>query len=114
MPLMSTICVHIQEMVNEFLSSATEVEGFIEDYVPKRTEAHRRKVKAEKMSELLRNRNQSSRPAVNHSTGAYYNMNHQIPPPGQAAPPGPTIGGWNAPYPATSPALHMPNPSSYL
>lgn len=61
-------------MAEKFLSGAIDLEGFLEEFLKRREDMHKRKAKADKMAELLSRRNSSFRPPINniqHSTAGY-------------------------------------------
>ena len=85
---MYNFLLYFQVIADNFLEGNLEVEEFKKQYVEKRILAHLRKVKSEKMQDILRNQN---RPGYTPSYGA--NM------PTRVAPPPPQTNSWNsAPY----------------
>lgn len=101
-----------EEILNQFLDSKVEVEKYLEEYIPKRTEAHVRKAKADKMAELLRERERGRTLA---NAGGSFSNNHVAPAANVMAPYPPVAGGpsWGAPYPAAQP-MAMPSVAAYL
>ena len=73
------------------MAGEVDVENFMENYISQRRVAHQRRVKVEKMKEIL------SRPNQGASASGY---------PG----PPPAANNWNAPYPNYS---GMPNANNY-
>lgn len=86
----------LQIIADQFLEGNLEVEDFRKQYIEKRILAHMRKVKAEKMQEILRNQNRG-----------YNNPTRPAPPP-----PSNNWGGSALPYPIGQPS--MPDSSSFL
>ena len=89
-----------QEIAERWLDGDSEVEDFIEQFQKKRTEAHLRRVKTDKMKEIMR-RGPTANP------GAPYSINYGAP---QGAAPqmnswGPSVG---TPYPVGQ--YGMPEP----
>lgn len=82
-----------------------EVDAFLEKFISKRTEAHQRKVKSEKLLELLQSGALNAGGNVTHSSPGY---NHVGGAPYQAE----LSTTWNLPYPAGSVA--MPDARNYL
>jgi len=81
-----------ERIADEFLNGSMEVETFLERFIPQRTIAHERKVKSEKLEEMVRS-------GVSNSSSGF------------TAPPiaAPRPARWGAPYP-----MAMPNAASYL
>lgn len=104
-----------EQTVESFCEQNLSVEDFLTDYLPKRTLAHKRRIKAEKMGELLR----GSHVPVSPPAWSTPSASHA---PGPAPyPTGPSPGG--APYPVGSGSSYgmrgpgtsfgMPDPSLY-
>ncbi|EDX11684.1 vacuolar protein sorting-associated protein 37B [Drosophila simulans] len=89
-----------EEMVKKFNDSDIGVEDFLEEFLPIRRTMHLRRLKAEKMQELMRKQRQG--PVPNTSLPAYGN----VPSSGFY----PAAGG-SAPYPIMGPLMPMPPPS---
>lgn len=81
----------LQELASKFLDGSLDVEGFLEQFSSRRKQMHLRKVKADKMTEMVQKRTFAS-PANRTATSNFYS-----PPPALA------------PYPmAPMPAMPMP------
>ncbi|XP_017044259.1 vacuolar protein sorting-associated protein 37B [Drosophila ficusphila] len=89
-----------EEMFKKFNDSDLGVEAFLEEFLASRRTMHLRRLKAEKMQELMRKQRQGPPPAA--SLPAYGNI----------ASSGfyPSAGG-SAPYPIMGPMMPMPPPS---
>ena len=92
----------LQELANKFCEQGVSLEDFLARYIPIRTVAHKRRIKTEKMGELLREGREtlSSWPPQGHSGPS------AIPP----YPMGPTVSA--VPYPVGA-GFGMPQPSLY-
>ena len=92
----------LQELANKFCEQGVSLEDFLARYIPIRTVAHKRRIKTEKMGELLREGREtlSSWPPQVHSGPS------TVPP----YPMGPTVGA--VPYPVGA-GFGMPQPSLY-
>ena len=80
-----------------------EVDKFLEDFISKRTEVHQRKVKSEKLLELLQSGSQNT--GVNIPASEFNQL-------GSSAVQTPYTPSWNLPYPTGSAA--MPDVRNYL
>jgi len=90
-----------EKLAEDFLDKKSETEQFLEEYIAKRTEAHLKRVKAEKMSDLLQNRNRSSPPSTDmHQSG--FNWKES--------------SSGHCPYPIgnSGGSFRMPDPSHYM
>ena len=105
--VLKCVCLHakeanvalFQELANKFCEQGVSLEDFVARYIPARTVAHKRRIKAEKMGELLREGRQSwPPPGPSGSSG--------VPP----YPAGPSVGV--APYPVGA-GFGMPQPNLY-
>lgn len=106
-----------EEMADKLLNRDIPVEEFIEKYLEKRKIAHLRKVKAEKMAELLaQKRNQS----INMFSSSHYQAGNRSsrPPPAPPFYPNPPMaqplygpGVMTPPLYGVPPAMRMPMPS---
>lgn len=95
-----------ESVADAFIDGSIEVEDFLEKYKSNRTVAHMRKVKSEKMQEIIRNRQRAPpRPAPPPPVGAVNNS-------WSAAPAQNHWGGGSVPYPTAN--FGMPDPSAYL
>ncbi|KAH8315010.1 vacuolar protein sorting-associated protein 37B [Drosophila kikkawai] len=89
-----------EEMVKKFNDSDLGVEAFLEEFLAIRRTMHLRRLKAEKMQDLMRKQRQGPLPAAslpaygNVASGGFY----------------PSAGG-SAPYPMMGPLMPMPPPS---
>lgn len=82
----------LQELASKFLDGSLDVEGFLEQFTSRRKQMHLRKVKADKMTEMVQKRTFASPAANRTATSNFYS-----PPPALA------------PYPmAPMPAMPMP------
>ncbi|EDV47851.1 vacuolar protein sorting-associated protein 37B [Drosophila erecta] len=88
-----------EEMVKKFNDSDTGVEAFLEEFLASRRTMHLRRLKAEKMQELMRKQRQGP---PNTSLPAYGNV-----PSGGFYP----MAGGSVPYPKMGPLMPMPPPS---
>ncbi|XP_039491918.1 vacuolar protein sorting-associated protein 37B [Drosophila santomea] len=88
-----------EEMVKKFNDSDIGVETFLEEFLARRRTMHLRRLKAEKMQELMRKQRQGP---SNTSLPAYGNV-----PSGGFYP----VAGGSAPYPMMGPLMPMPPPS---
>ncbi|XP_068155515.1 vacuolar protein sorting-associated protein 37B [Drosophila tropicalis] len=90
-----------EEMVKKFNENETNVEAFLEDFLSSRKQMHLRRLKAEKMQDLIRNKRRSTAPAA--GGGA-------IPPYGSGFYPSAAPGA-GVPYPMMGPLMPMPPPA---
>lgn len=91
-----------EKLADDFLDKKSETEQFLEEYIPKRTEAHLKRVKTEKMSDLIQNRNLSTPPMsdLHHSSFHWKESS-----------------SGHCPYPSANSAgsfMRMPDPSHYM
>lgn len=97
-----SISVALQKIATSFLEGETTVESFLEEFAEARKLAHMRRVKVDKMTELLTRRNQRAPPGA------------VAPLPSRPAPPAPLPQGLpygapsGAPYPTGHFAMPMP------
>ncbi|KAK7088437.1 vacuolar protein sorting-associated protein 37B-like [Littorina saxatilis] len=94
-------------VAEKLLDKETGLEEFLVSYIPCRKKAHMRRIKAEKMGELLRQGGHSSGWP---QSGGTPNHNPQYPP-GPSSAPYP-VGSSSVPYPIGA-AYGMPDPRSY-
>ncbi|VVC31995.1 Modifier of rudimentary, Modr [Cinara cedri] len=90
------------KLAEQFLSGATDLDGFLEEFLKKRKDMHMRKAKADKMTELLSRRNSSYRPIsdnIQHSFSGYPQIGYPPVPYYQSAP---------MPYPNVPVNMPMP------
>lgn len=94
-----------EKIAEDFLDGCMEVDAFLEKFISKRTEAHQRKVKSEKLVELLQTGSMNAGSNLTTSTPGYNQVG--------AAPYQTEFSTtWNLPYPAGSVA--MPDARNYL
>lgn len=97
-----------ETIIKQFTDNEMNVETFLEEFLPARKTMHLRKLKAEKMQELMRSQAQGARNSAN-SGPAYGN----IPSSGFYPSPRPPYGGGGGvPYPL-GPMMPMPPPRPY-
>lgn len=109
-----------------FLSQLTDLEKFLGEYVTLRTKAHLRKVKVEKLEEIVKQQNQQPQyasPAANIFAPVPSRAAPYPPAMGPGNPPLPTIppypqmtpNSWatQMPYPPANGSYAMPNPAGY-
>ncbi|XP_041565212.1 vacuolar protein sorting-associated protein 37C [Drosophila elegans] len=89
-----------EEMVKKFNDSDLGVEAFLEEFLASRRTMHLRRLKAEKMQDLMRKQRQG--PPPNSSLPTYGNL-----PSGGFYP----SAGGSAPYPMMGPLMPMPPPT---
>ncbi|XP_046560540.1 vacuolar protein sorting-associated protein 37B-like [Haliotis rubra] len=95
-----------EKMAEDFCDNKISVEEFVNQYISQRTVAHTRKVKVDKMTELLRNMHAENHPTLHRQQSASMNASwHGSNPPGGA-------GNSPAPYP-TNGSFRMPQPGYY-
>ncbi|GAB1602288.1 vacuolar protein sorting-associated protein 37B-like [Argonauta hians] len=106
-----------EKLAQDFLEKKVETETFVEDYIPQRKEAHLKKVKVEKMTDLLQSQTLSRRApqAAHHaSTPSLYNSYYDR---GEAVAAMPSISASQTPYNVGSspsrPFMKMPDPTNY-
>lgn len=91
-----------EKLAEDYLDKKSETEQFLDEYIPKRTQAHLKRVKAEKMSELIQNRNQPAPPMTDfHQSSFRWNES----------------SSGRCPYPSANNAgsfMRMPEPSRYM
>ncbi|XP_034660686.1 vacuolar protein sorting-associated protein 37B [Drosophila subobscura] len=106
-----------EEMVKKFNDNELNVEAFLEEFLASRRTMHLRRLKAEKMQDLIRKQRRSTAPG---HLPAYGNVPASgfYPSPGGSAMPYPPTGGMPypsaggpAPYPMMGPLMPMPPPS---
>lgn len=85
-----------EQIVKQFLDKELQIDGFLEQFMASRKIMHSRKLKAEKMTELIRKGGANSGYNFNRSFYPYQ----------------PTIGGSNVPYP-TGMNMNMPMPGHF-
>ncbi len=88
-----------EQIVKQFLDKELPIDGFLEQFMVSRKTMHLRKLKAEKMNELIRKGN------VNVNSG-YNNYNRSF------YPYQPAMGGGNVPYPIGM-GMGMPMPGNF-
>lgn len=89
-----------------------DLETFISEYIPKRTDAYKKKAKLEKVGDLLRQGSSTSHSVPYSTTNAPYST----PQTGNSTTAGYTGAGYgmgSAPYPSPQASYGMPMPSSY-
>lgn len=89
-----------EQIVKQFLDKELPIDGFLEQFMVSRKAMHLRKLKADKMSELIR------KGATTSATGGYNNFANRSFYPYQ-----PAVGGGNVPYPIGM--GHMPMPGNF-
>ncbi|XP_076435120.1 vacuolar protein sorting-associated protein 37B-like [Babylonia areolata] len=118
--LLQTAAAEVEEecekLTDSFCEQNTSVEDFLAQYIPSRTAGHKRRIKAEKMGELLREGGLCS-PWSSQSQGQVGSSADARPPypMGSGAPPYPVgagSGGGGVPYPVGG-GYGMPQPSVY-
>lgn len=125
-PNASWICFafSLQKVAENFLSHLTDVEKFLNEYITLRTTAHLRKVKVEKLEEMVKQHAQPQHApsAMNNFTPAMPNRVAPYPPamgpgnPLSTVPPPyaqmtPNSWGVPMPYPPANGSYAMPNPT---
>lgn len=88
-----------EQIVKQFLEKELPVDGFLEQFMVSRKTMHLRKLKAEKMNEIIRK-------GASVSSG-YNNFNRSF------YPYQPAIGGGNVPYPIGMNMPGMPMPGNF-
>ncbi|EDV94790.1 vacuolar protein sorting-associated protein 37B [Drosophila grimshawi] len=91
-----------EECVKRFNDNELNVEAFLDEFLASRRTMHLRKLKAEKMQELIRKQNAPQRPGTAGGGVAYGNIPNFYP--------GASSGG-GVPYPMMGPLMPMPPPS---
>ncbi|XP_037036412.1 vacuolar protein sorting-associated protein 37B [Bradysia coprophila] len=89
-----------EQIVKQFLDKELPVDGFLEQFMVSRKTMHLRKLKADKMNELIRKGTTTS------ATGGYNNFNRSF------YPYQPAVGGGNVPYPIGM-SMNMPMPGNF-
>lgn len=94
-----------EKIPEEFLNGSIDVDKFLETFTPKRILMHLRRIKADKMAEMLTKRNSfgSPSPAHNQSNGGYNSNGSFNSSYGQGHNP------YIAPYPVGGPGMPLPN-----
>lgn len=86
------------QIVKQFLDKDLQVDGFLEQFMVSRKTMHLRKLKAEKMNELIRKGGMNSTSGYNNYNRGFY-------------PYQPSTGAGNVPYPIGM--MNMPMPGHY-
>ncbi|CAI9741167.1 Hypothetical predicted protein [Octopus vulgaris] len=104
-----------EKLAQDFLDKKLEAETFVEDYIMQRKEAHLKKVKVEKMTDLLQSRSLSRRTQSAHHAStpslcnhSYYDRNEANIIPTSAS------TQYNVGSTPSRPYMNMPDPSSYF
>ncbi|XP_005187578.2 vacuolar protein sorting-associated protein 37B [Musca domestica] len=99
-----------EEIVKKFTDNEIAVEAFLEEFLSARKNMHLRKLKAEKMQELMKRQAQGGAGGRNMATGPAYS---NIPSSGFYPAPRLPYGGGSVPYPVGGPMMPMPPPRPY-
>lgn len=95
-----------EDLATNFFDNGMDMEEFLNQYLPRRTEAHLRRIKSERMADLIRENQYSGLGGSSSSAPA-------VSQPPMDTPPYPrSHGSGHAPYP-TSAAFGMPQPGAY-
>lgn len=96
-----------EKLAEDFLSQQTDVEKFLNEYTTLRSTAHLRKVKVEKLEEIVRQQNQP------HHAAPPMANNFVAPVPSRMAPYPPAVGPGNPPPLAAVPPYPQMGPNSW-
>ncbi|KAL8624667.1 hypothetical protein ACOMHN_038213 [Nucella lapillus] len=116
--LLQTAAAEVEEecekLVDSFCDQNVSVEDFLAKYIPSRTAGHKRRIKAEKMGELLREGGQVSPWTSQAQSGVNMAPPYPSGPSSNAAPPYPMGAGTGSalPYPVGA-SYGMPQPNLY-
>lgn len=97
---------------NKFKDNEINVETFLEEFLPERKTMHLRKLKAEKMQELMRRQAQGAPNPAPRNMGGIGPAYSNIPSSGFYPAPRPPYGGGGVPYPM-GPMMPMPPPRPF-
>ena len=96
--------MYVQDLASDFCDKKMTAEEFLNQYLPSRIDGHKKRVKSDKLGELLRD-------GQHNSWSGPSGHNHAAPYPSHGAPSYGSGHGHAPPYPSGAPSHSAPYPS---